>query len=139
MRSRTCAETIEGTSRSIRSRSTRIRAPTRATSPTSEPSIGSSSSDRRAKASRDPGPSSVVRAPAVRDVEHDRVGVQPHDHRRHGRLRDVADQRDLAVARRGTRRGGRPPGRTPRPRRARSSPSAPRSGAQPRTLVSSGS
>src|SRR6185295_2947329 len=57
-RSRTCAATIEGTSRSIRSASTRIRTPTRATSPTREPEAGSSSSDSRANASREPGPSS---------------------------------------------------------------------------------
>ena len=43
-----------------------------------------------------PRPIERVRAPAVRDVEHDRVRVQPHDRRRHGRLRNVADERDLA-------------------------------------------
>src|SRR4029453_8369377 len=43
MPSRPCADTIEGTSRPIRSPSTRIRTPTPATPPTREPAIGSSS------------------------------------------------------------------------------------------------
>ena len=37
-----------------------------------------------------------VHDPAVRDVEHHGIGVEPNDRRANGRLGDVADERDLA-------------------------------------------